>query len=422
MGMGILGFFSKKKPTLRAVVDVGSHSIKSLIFEVSSDGRRNIRILRKIFSKLSLRRRTADIFNTKDARSDVSSLVVTRLREIMFAMVREFERVPERIVIGIGPNLAEHSLMDWSIRPLHHKKIGTREDLGRYFKSLMDLHRDEISRSLIYPLNVLVNGYSLFRPEYLKKIEEDKSLAAPSASSSRKMLETFPILGEITFRVFNLSFQAEVGERLREMRESLGGMPIEFVPLSAVHRMSLLPAFKLENALAVDIGGEHTTLSFYQKGEIAEISGFPLGAHHFIQGIAKLFNLSFEEAEDEKRRYAQGLLAEGRKEKLREFILQESRLWEEKFREAVDAMYHVGPLPPDVLLFGGGARLQEIVSILREPEWFAANSYAPAPRVKVVDASSLFQGNSFGGSLQGPEEVGLASLMHYTLNYEPILK
>ena len=69
-----------------------------------------------------------------------------------------------------------------------------------------------------------------------------------------------------------------------------------------------------------------------------------------------------------------------------------------------------------VLLFGGGAYLPEIVSILRGTDWLGGFSYHTVPEVKILEASNFFQGNSLGGFLQGPEDVGLASLVIYSLH------
>lgn len=368
------------------VVDVGSHAVKALFFDYvryssgQSDDFPPPKVVKKMFFKLPA--------------SGSQTRIVARLREFMFTAVKEFERIPEKIIIAVGPNLAAETLSFWTIRlPGGGRKISRRE-LGVYFQNLFEENRDPKRASLAYPFGFLVNGYTV-----TPKVIERTNAA------------------EIGFKTLVLSFPEAVGARVAEMKQSLGGLPIEFVPLAAALKEAVTFSLGLQDAFLVDVGGEETTLLLLKDGEVQQIVSFAVGAHHFLRGLAQISGVSLEEAESKKRQYVQGLASEKVRSQLQEFLRQESEVWKKEFLAKLDYFYHLGPLPPKILLFGGGAHLPEIAAILRGTDWLGSFSYTDTPEVKILDAANFFQGSSLGGFLQGPEDVGLASLIIYSLHH-----
>lgn len=369
------------------VVDVGSHTIKALLFDPvrrysGQSGELPLpKVVKKMFFKLPV--------------SGSQARIVASLREFVFMAVKEFERIPEKIIIAVGPNLADETLALWSIRPSGGGRKISRRELGVYFQNLFEENRDSSRASLAYPFGFLVNGYAA-TPEAIERANA----------------------AEIGFKTLALSFSENVGARLAEMKQSLGGLPIEFVPLAAALKEAVTFSLGLRDAFLVDVGGEETTLILLKDGEVRQIVSFAIGAHHFLRGLAKISGASLEEAESKKRQYIQGLVGEKIRSQLQEFLRQESGVWKKEFLAKLDYFYHLGPLPPKILLLGGGAHLSEISEILRGTDWLGNFSYTDTSDVRILDASNFFQGSSLGGFLQGPEDIGLASLIIYSLHYE----
>lgn len=406
--MSIFGLFSGKKPPLHAVIDVGSHSIKSVIFEAPAEKKspqtplKNTgpmpRVLKKMVAILPWSSPQPDVAGaamSDEERKYAFLRIAARLREIVFTMVRKLERVPEQIIIAVGPNWAQYELAELRVPLPKGKKTILRRNLTRLFAEALKARKDN-ENEINHPLSLTINGY----PFPLRGSDE----------------ENLPIWGDIVFKVLRLSLSEERARLLFQLRQSLGGMPIKFLPLAASYGEALTGFSERKNIFAVDAGGEYTTLLFFREGELVRAEAFPLGARYFIRGIAKIASISVQEAEDEKRRYVQGLMPVEKKIKIQEFLAEESKLWEEKFLDALASFYAAGPLPPDVLLFGGGAHLPEISAILKKSAWLSNLSYATEPRVRIIEAPAIFDGNSFGGAIRGPEEVGLASLMKYAIN------
>lgn len=413
--MSFFGSFRKSKPDLRVAIDVGSHSIKALVFHAPKTP-----ALPKIIKKLAVKLPAA--YDPKRT--------ALKFREFLFFIVKDLGRVPGRITAAFEPSLAGHTLATWIFRPGGGKprpliaeyyntrqnsagdgpapraqdipkergKIVSRENIAAYFQNLFAEHSDPGRALLAYPLGLLVNGY-------------------PVAKIRKQKLEG---VKEIGFRTLLLNFPDEAGMILAEAKESLGGLPLEFIPLAVVFKEAAAGSLGITDALFVNVGGEETTLTFLREREITHIGSFSFGTRRFLRGISKIASVSLEEAEDVKRRYAPGSAGEAKKAELRDFLRQEAGFWKKMFLAELEAAYHLGPLSPLVFLLGEGANLAEIGEALRSRDWFGNFSYAASPQVRILTAEGIFGGNTLGGFLQGPEETGLASLVIYSTCHEPV--
>lgn len=379
--MPILGLFSKNKAHLYAVIDIGSHSIKTIVFEMPLGKGEVPKIIKKTVVKLPA--------------SFESSLLVVKLREILFAMVRDLERVPEKITIGIGPSLGSFNYVKWSIRPTGGERVISEKELNHYFQNLFEQHRDPSLALLAYPLEIFANGYSVSDKEKFPVLER-------------------ALIKEIVFQTLAITFLPEAGTALADAKRSLGGLPIEFVPVIAAEKLAMVKLLNISDALLVDVGGEDTVVALIKEGQLVQISSFPLGGRHFLRGIAKIASISMEEMEDVKRQYVQGLTTNTSRNALHDFLVKESDLWKQMFLQELDIFYPQGPFPKNVLLYGDGAHLPEIAGILRSPDWIANFSYVDSPEIRIPTGAGIFGGDTLGGFVQGPEDLGLASLMVYS--------
>lgn len=401
---------------------MGSHAIKTLAVEILPSASK-FRVLKKLVLKLPPGKGSGTVDSAGE--NDSGALrTITKLRELLFSFLKEFERVPQQILVAFGPSLADYSIQTWNLYPEKQEKNISREDASLHFYTLLSQHRDWKRAVIAEPLEMTVNGYPV---RFSEKRASAFGLGQEGADTLTVRHNRFiglghkmPVGAELGFRAIILSFHETIGRRLLEMRESLGGMPIEFMPLVATHAEGVLTSLNLEDAFMIDMGGEETTLASFKEGSLVYTAAFPVGARHFIRGVSNITSLSFDEAENAKRRYAHNLINDAARRKLNEFLTQELIVWEQQFLRKLDDFYPFGPLPADVLLFGGGTYIPEISNWIRSSNWHKDFSCVSSPRVRVLDACSILAGDSLGGSLQGPEDVGLASLLMYSLKHESI--
>ncbi|MBI2640651.1 MAG: hypothetical protein HYW91_02035 [Candidatus Sungbacteria bacterium] len=396
--------FRRESPNLRAVIDVGSHSIKTVVF--SAGGARLPVGQGSVFGgemsgniavpKPKIIKKTAFKFSS----APDPARVVTQLREILFSTLKELGRVPSVITIALGAYLADTSLATWTVGGnLPKKNSVSRRELGIYFQNLFEQKHDSGRALVAYPLGVLMNEYRII---------------------PRSAQEKIPVKGAVGFQTMLLYFQGEIGTALASAKQSLGGLPIEFMPLAATYQESIPKGLGIADAFLIDIGGEETALALLKDGAIAQVASFPFGAHHFVRGTAKTLSISFDEADDLKRQYAAGGVGVVKKSELGLFLKEEAEHWKKMFLSSLDSFYATGPLPARVLLFGGGAYLAEIADAVRKPDWIGGFSYVSSPEVQILRAENFFGGETLGGFLTGPEDAGLASLIVYSRDHAPL--
>ncbi|MBI2121900.1 MAG: hypothetical protein HYT98_02150 [Candidatus Sungbacteria bacterium] len=393
----MFSLFKNRKAPLYAAIDVGSHAVKAVIFEKTRD-KKNPKVLKKIIMKLP------------PAFEPIR--MVHKLREILFVVVKELGRIPEKLVIAFGTSLAAHTFEVWNAGTLSAEEVSA-EALGRLFKSIADSHISAGRFIFAYPIEALVNGYTV---AYFKTGNWISAGLGKNGASGEifKKIALYPG-SAISFRALILTCAEDVGEGLLNLKKSFGGMPIEFIPISFAHQHAATRVLGYRDVMLIDIGGEMTVLAEIQESVIGEIASIEVGGRNFVRGIARVAGISFDEAEDLKRQYASDQISEERKKMIRSFIGQEADFWKKKFLESLDAFYRLGPLPPEVLLFGGGSNLEDIASYLREGGWLEDFSYAKSATVRLMRGSDLFDGSSLKGFLQGPDEFAIGSLIHYAL-------
>ena len=372
-------------------MDMGSHAIKGVVFAVPEPPETTPRVLKKIVYKFP-----------QSLRMEKSG---HRLHEFLFSLIKSLEKVPSKIIIALSPNVGEYTLVYWkAVQP----KITTAIELRKQFQNLFEINRGQDKALIAYPLELMINGYPVSR------------VLAGIPNGSRDWYKHLQGAEEVAFRTMLVHLPDEISADLKDTKESLGGMPIEFVPRLAVYKESIVGALKIPDLFLVEVGGEETTLALIKNKELVQFRSFPLGSRHFFRSIARRFDVSFEAAEDLKRQYGQELLGKAKSSQLREFLLKKVGEWERPFLEELKAFYPSGPIPADVALTGEGALMPEITAIVKSSGWLGEFSYAQVPKVRVLAAENVFTGDTLGGSLRESQEFALASLIFYSLHYNPM--
>lgn len=380
-----MAFFFQRRRRSYIAIDFGSHSIKVAIFEKPITGIVPVNI-NKIVMRL--------IHGLRDSQAFAS------LNELLNSMLKEKQRTPEKIVIGIGPNMAETSFQEWKIGSLHLRELLTPTHIQQYFQQLFNEHRDEDHAFLGYPISIEINGY-------------------PADISSLASYDG-PAIKEITFHAVMLKFSDEAGSAFGDLKKVFSGIPIEFIPLQAIAGEVLGASCAIHDGILVDIGGSVTTVMFIKQGSLIHLNSFPIGTHRFSHRIIKARGGKFVEAQDLTRQYSQGLISKEDQMKLSHVFSEEMTEWKNAFIHSLEIFYPVAPLPRDVYIYGGGSYIPEVRSAFWAPEVLKNFSSYDSLNVHIIQAPQIFNNDPLQGLIKGPEDVGLASLMYYSLYHLPL--
>ncbi len=276
----------------------------------------------------------------------------------------------------------------------------TRASPQKYFQELFNEHREATHAFLGYPLAIEINGYPI----------DVKTFTMRDAAR----------ISEITLRTLMLKFSDEAGALFAELKQSLGGIEVEFVPLHAVEAETLGKTCDIREGILIDAGAKMTTLMFIHQGQLMQISSFPIGTERFSHRIIKLKGGKFAEADDLSRQYAQGLIGRDEQIAISHIFSEEAVEWKKGFINALEALYPIAPMPETLYLFGGGAYLPEIRSVLWSRDILKHSSPFESPRVSIINAPQIFNNDPLEHVIQGPEDVSLASLIYYSFSHMPL--
>lgn len=380
---------SASKVRREAVIDIGSHAVKALVFERERSGKiaGAAKKLVSVLPTVSGSLRTA-----------------IKLKKLLLSLGADPNLKPDFVTIGVGHAAASCSLESWSEK---REKAGpriTHRELADLFGNALSVRRESEPKLLAYPLGVSINGY----PVRVSLISEDG--AGLALIPCREKQAASPIL----FKVIRTVVSPEIVEQLEGFRIQWEGTNMEIVPLARAYQEALVTTLGVPDAMLVDVGGEQTSLMHMKGGTLLWMDSFPIGAHRAVRALAQELG-SFADAEDEIRSYAGGMGANAATVRIREVLERTSVSWRDGLVAALDAAYQWGPISGEILLTGGGAGVPEIASALRESGWIRKFSYVEAPAVQIVSGNRFFEGHSLGGVLTGPDDTGLAALVCYVM-------
>ena len=380
-----MDFFSRHATRSHIAIDLGSHSIKTAIFEKPAAS----------IIPTNIQKITTDVTHASRGSS-----LLARLHELIAAVLKEKSHIPGKIVIGISPNIADISLQSWTVDSLRVRERFTLAHIQKYVQELIDKYQNETHAFLSYPVSIEINGYAVDIHSFVAR---DPSL-----------------IKEITLRAVMVQCTDEVALEFNTIKKMLGGIEIEFVPLPVVTAETLIKTCTIRDALLIDVGGSITTLMFIHDGRLVQFVSFPVGTQRFSHHIVKTRGGKFVEADDVTHQYSHGLISKDEQKELSHIFSEEAAEWKKAFMTALEACYPIAPLPEDFYLYGGGSYIPEVRSALWDRDIFKNFSPFESPHVHIVQVSHMFNGDSLKGIIRGPEDVGVASLMYHSLYPTPL--
>ena len=380
-----MAFFFRQPKRPHIAIDLGSHAIKAAIFEKPAQGTvpENIEKLVKKLHAASRERGSCE-----------------GLCDFISGLLKEKKHTPEKIVIGIGPNNAHIALHEWTVDSVHMREALTPSRIQKYFQDLFNEHRKGTHAFLGYPIAVEINGYPV----------NIHSLVSYDPASVR----------EITLRTIILEFEDSAGSIFAELKQMFGGIEIELVPMQAAMAEVLGTTCNVSDGILIDVGSSSTAVMFVQNKRLIQLSSFPIGTDRFSHRIIKVAGGKFVEAQDLTRQYSHGLISKDEQMELSHVFSKEAEEWKTGFMKTLETYYPVAPLAQDFYLYGGGSYLPEVRSALWSRDTIKKFSAFESPRVHIIQASQIFNNDLPSAHIRGPEDVGLASLMYYSLYHKPL--
>jgi cell division protein FtsA len=156
----------------------------------------------------------------------------------------------------------------------------------------------------------------------------------------------------------------------------------------AVARVLASEQVQQAGALFVDIGGGTTDVALVRAGGIEGTRMFALAGRAFTKSLADRLDLPFPRAESLKVDYARGM-ALGERAAIAEIVGEDVAVWAAGVELVLDELSGGDLLPGRIYLCGGGSRLPETATALRDPEFSKRLPFSRPPEVVVMQPSMV---------------------------------
>jgi cell division protein FtsA len=143
------------------------------------------------------------------------------------------------------------------------------------------------------------------------------------------------------------------------------------------------------SAIFIDIGGGTTDVAVVVNGGVIATQMFGIGGRVFTKRLAKHFNMSFQEAEQQKIQFSHDKLSQRETTSIEKLFASDLNIWLEALALTLQDIPHVDVLPSKILLCGGGALLPLIKESLETEDWFTSLHFSKPPKISYLHPKDI---------------------------------
>jgi cell division ATPase FtsA len=397
-----LPFSNKKKPKPRLVIDIGTETVKGLVFsdfmtvreqdktdrksKEIEDKNRGIEIQAssiQYFDKFS-------VFNTKDFEEEV-------LKKTILKVIEELKNMTDfnldAIFLGLPADIFKGRVIYQRFQREKPKEIVSKKEEEGILKKISYEAKKKISQSFARKTGFPTEDFYFHNFKTLETKVDGYKVPSIQGLSGKNM--EFEVLA--TFLLKN---------HLQRIEKIIEGFDLKIYKL--VHQaenLSLLFPNSKSDAIFLDIGGHLTELFLLEKGKLMGVSEFLHGGAYFTERVSQALNVPFQRARVLKHNYSQGILSEGMKKRMKEIFSPDT---EQLFKLLKENLKKISKklLPSTIFIFGGGSLLPDISKILQNGDW-SDFPFAVKPEVKIIYPKDVKIIGDKIEKIRSPQEVPL---------------
>lgn len=169
------------------------------------------------------------------------------------------------------------------------------------------------------------------------------------------------------------------------------------------------------SAVLMDVGGGTTDIAVINDGGVQGTKMFSIGGRAFTRSIERDLGVDYETAEKLKIDYSTDKEID-RREAVADSLDKACDVWMAGVEVALGEFDNLENLPHQVLLCGGGASLDKIVSALEETNWYSQLQFARKPRISLIDPNQVIGIHDNTGKITDHTFVTAMGLMRVGLD------
>lgn len=346
-----LKFSKKKKEKTFLVLDVGSETVKALIFK-TDNGR--IFILKSALEYF-------DEFESGFGDGIFLEKAILRktILEVISRVLDKIDEKPRYLFLGLTPIIFKERIIRRDFVRKYPQEVIQKEEKAEIYREVFGASSREILKEgfLLRDLHFVV--------QKILEVEID-GYSAPTIENYRGRKVNFKILSAF----LPLSYFKEIEDILQKIHflKNRKIVPLSDSITSFVSFFASLTQEKSDE-IFINIGGKITQIFLLRTGRLEKIDEFKIGGAIFSEFLSEKLGLRKQEARVLKERYAKGELSQESTERIKEILSFPCQTWFSAFKLKLGEMVESRLLPSRIGIFGGGSRLPEIKEVLEKGNW-----------------------------------------------------
>jgi len=380
--MGWRLFKRRPKNKFFLCLDIGTETVKALIFSLSSDfdsqkpavvneGRSSKEQRRKKKEKIVILGTGLEyfdkdtVFDSRDFEAEVIKRTISKAVEkahqnLSFSLAdKELKKRAQKqkkwqVLLGLPPDLLKGRIDYQSfLREKPKEKISKKEEKNIYH-NILESVKGKISQRFTEEVGILPADIQWLSLKILE-IKIDGYLVSDLKGYEGKDLE---------FKILATFLPEYYWENIKKIIGSLG-----FKILKTIHLAESLPIVckdEKSDGLFLDVGGEITQIFEIKSGKLQKITEFKGGGRAFTQSLSQTLGIDEEAARIMEEKYSKKVLSSGAIEKIKEIFSWERKIWYDNLKVQLRKINARGIFPSTFFLFGGGSSTPEIQKVFEE--------------------------------------------------------
>jgi len=388
--------FLKKKDQYFLALDIGTKTVKALIFKKAGE---KIIILGSSLESLEL----FGVFDSWSLQEDLIKKVILKTiqeaRQNFASQSLGGQTQKQKIwptFLGLSANILKSKISFQNFKRTKPKEKIQEKEKEKILKGVISCSQKEISQEIRQESGILTRDLRFLNLKILEtKIDGYEVPQLPGFSGQN-----------LEFRILNTFLLKYSLETIEKIFQDLNLKILQI--LSPVQNLPQVLGDKKIGGLFLDIGGEISQIILLRENKIHSIAEFPIGGEIFSQRLSETLGISLTEAEDLKIRYSKKLLTEEVRKRVKEIFYRDTQTWFNNLKLELKKTLLPqirGLIPSVIFLCGGGSLLPEIEEILTDGDWEDLLFLRGQPKVKFLIPKDLENIEDRTKKLNSPQNI-----------------
>lgn len=287
------------------------------------------------------------IFDSLDFERDILKKTISKVIQDLGG------KTDKSVILGLPANILKARIIHQSLKRTNPEKIIDEKEEKNIYQKISEEAKKEISQVYSQEFGILPGDIQFVNLKILEiKIDGYQVLSLQKYQGKT-----------LDFRILTTFLPSYYLKKIKNIIESTG-LKVEKI-IQEVEGLNLYFDEK-PDGIFLDIGGLITQICLVRSGILEKIDELQMGGQIFSKAISERLGLSEQDSRILKERYSKRELSKETSERLKEILWFPSQIWFENLKSKLEEMTGGNLLPSNIIVFGGGSQLPDIVEILKK--------------------------------------------------------